>query len=378
MNAALMDAPLAALAPLDHDILIRAATDADNEALLALTRATPMDGRIALRIDREPDFFALLRRRGEAIVFVATCEGRVIGCVSAAIHEAYVHGALETIAHVGDLKVHPLFSGKRLWQLLLSALESHLKEVGVNFCFALVAEGNHRMTSICAGKSGVPTSIPLGHFVVEQLIARPVRRRSRYAIEEATAADLPAIATMLDESYHRRLFAPRVTVDHLLRDTGNSLREAASACRMVSREGDRIVATLTLEDTYPLRQNVLIGAPRTVRWAMAAARPLGLLLPNLTIPRLGCPIKTLYVRQMACAPDGLDALRLLVDEAKGRAFRHGFTFLSVGLHERDPLRSTVRGARVTFRSLAVVASLLAEGRLANLNSQIPYEDFALV
>jgi hypothetical protein len=112
---------------------------------------------------------------------------------------------------------------------------------------------------------------------------------------------------------------------------------------------------------------------------MAAARPLGLLLPNLTLPRLGCPIRTLYVRHMACAPDGLQALRLLVDDARARAFRHGFTFLSVGLHERDPLRSAVAGrARVTFHSLAVVASLRTEARLANLNSLIPYEDFALV
>ena len=45
---------------------IREAVETDNEALLALTRATPMDGTISLRIDRDPDFFALLRLRGPA------------------------------------------------------------------------------------------------------------------------------------------------------------------------------------------------------------------------------------------------------------------------------------------------------------------------
>src|ERR1700756_4583919 len=94
-------------------IAIRPATDADNDALLRLTRATPMGGRIALRIDREPDFFALLRARGATVVYVATHDEEVIGCLSAAIHSSYVRGTLERIAHVGDMKVHPNFRGQR-------------------------------------------------------------------------------------------------------------------------------------------------------------------------------------------------------------------------------------------------------------------------
>lgn len=381
MNAALTDAPLdMGLDRLVRDVVIREATAADNGALLALTRVTPMDGRIALRIDRGPDFFALLRRRGEASVFVATCKGQVIGCISAAIHHGYVNGVLEKIAHVGDLKVDPLFSGKRLSSRLVTALEHHLKEEGVDLCVALIAEGNHRMTPICAGRDGTPVSVPLGRFVVDQLIARHMQRRhSGYAIEEATPADLPAIAAILEETYRERQFAPRLCVEVLSTGAESSMRGAPLACRMVARDGGRIVATLALEDTIPLRQNVLMGAPLTVRWAIAAGRPLSLLSPKLTIPRLGCPIKTLYVRHIACAPDGMDALRLLLTDARDRAYRHGFTFLSVGLHERDPLRRAVAGcARLTFYSIAVVASLITKGRLADLNSQIPYEDFALV
>src|SRR5580698_2361018 len=57
-------------------IEIRPATQADNEGLLALSPATPMARTIALRIDRDPDFFALLRMRSESIVYVAVrgCE----------------------------------------------------------------------------------------------------------------------------------------------------------------------------------------------------------------------------------------------------------------------------------------------------------------
>ena len=67
-------------------IEIREAVAAGNEALLALTRASPMGGRIALRIDRGPDFFALPRARGAAVVLVAMHEQNVLGCLPAAIH----------------------------------------------------------------------------------------------------------------------------------------------------------------------------------------------------------------------------------------------------------------------------------------------------
>ncbi len=47
---------MAAPAVLARRIEIREATESDNAGLLALTRATPMGGTIALRIDRDPDF----------------------------------------------------------------------------------------------------------------------------------------------------------------------------------------------------------------------------------------------------------------------------------------------------------------------------------
>ena len=68
--------------PLSNRIEIRQASEADNEGLLKLTRITPMAGAISLRIDREPDFFALLRLRGRNKVFVATRGQEVVGCIS--------------------------------------------------------------------------------------------------------------------------------------------------------------------------------------------------------------------------------------------------------------------------------------------------------
>src|SRR5579859_3473252 len=287
-------------AELANQIDIREATDADNEALLALTRATPMSGRIALRIDREPDFFALLCARGEPVVYVATHDGEVIGCLSAAIHRSYVRGTLERIAHVGDMKVHPNFRGLRVTLRLIAALQRRLQAEGVDICFSLVADGNKPVMTIAEGRHGTPAEVQLGRFFVDELIPSPFHRKSRrYEIETASEKDLPQIARILDGLSRRRNFAPPIMMEDLEKciapaGPGDFRR------MMVARHAERVVATLTVEDTRSLRQTVLVGLPLSLRVALPILRALASLIPGFSVPKLGGELSMLYVRLMAC------------------------------------------------------------------------------
>ena len=380
MKAKIMDAALPTPGFAENDgIEIREAVAADNDALLALTRVTPMAGNISLRIDRDPDFFALLQARGESIVFVATCEGKVIGCMSAAIHPAYVGGVAETMAHANDLKVHPLFTGRRLAVRLIAAVENYLRARRIDLSFNLVADGNQRVMALAEGRHGTPVQVMLGRFFVDQLLPSPFRRRSgRYLAEEPRAEDLPEIADILDRSNRERTFAPPVVVADLVART-ESTEPGLFRKTLVVRDQGRVIATLTIEDTQNLRQNVLIGLPASLRFALGMLRMLALPVPRLSIPRIGAPLATLYVRLMACAQGHEAALRPLIAEARVEAFRRRYTFLSVGLHERDPLRCVVAGIpRFTFTSHAMATSLITPNRVKILVDQVPYEDFALV
>jgi GNAT superfamily N-acetyltransferase len=368
-----MTAP-AELQTLD-DIEIREGVEADNEALLALTKATPMAGRISLRIDREPDFFALSRARGESTFFVATSEGRVIGCVSVSLHDAYVGGQIERIAHGNDLKVHPEFAGKRIGVRLLLAAENHLRSQGIDISVSLFAEGNGRVVTLAEGRHGQAVSLPLGRFFVDQILPSPFRGRAgRYSIEEAGAQDIPELATMLDRSNRAKNFAPPVGPGVLAPRVTRAFRKM-----LVAREAGRVVATLTVEDTQDLRQNVLMNVPPSLRVALGLLRVVTLFVPKIGVPRLGRPLRILYVRFMACAEGQEAALRPLIAEARVQAFKQGYTFLSVGLHERDPLRRVVAGMpKLTFTSVMIATSLLSPNRVRDFIDQVAYEDFALV
>jgi ribosomal protein S18 acetylase RimI-like enzyme len=360
-------------------LAIREATDADNEALLALTRATPMGGRIALRIDREPDFFALLRARGTPVVYVATHGKEVIACLSAAIHTAYVRGTPERIAHVGDLKVHPRFRGRRVTQRLIAVLKIRLQAERVDVCFSLVADGNTPVLKILEGRHGAPAEVHLGRFFVEELIPSPFRRKPRkYAIEPACEQDVPAIAAMLDRLNRKRNFAPPIGPNEV-RECMDSRDSKPFRRMLVARSHGEAVATITVQDTRNLRQNVLVGLPTSLRILTAVLRGLTLPVPGFSVPRIGDQLTMLYVRMMGCTEGCEDALRPLIAEARALAYARRFTFLAVGLHERDPLRSVVNGIpRFTFTSRSMATSAITPDRVESLVDLIPYEDYALV
>jgi predicted N-acetyltransferase YhbS len=358
---------------------IREANEADNEGLLALTRAAPMAGTIALRIDRDPDFFALLRMRGESIVYAAVRGREVIGCISAALRTVYISGVPETAAYVGDMKVHPRFSGSRIALRLIQALEAHLRLSGIDLCFSVVADGNQRAMPLFEGRLGIPPWASLGRFVVKELLPSPFQGSAgRYDIRAAEPHDLTAVARLLDRFHRSRQFAPRLTEEEIAVTLRRS-EEGPVSMTVVARKNGGIVATLSLLDTAAVKRNVLLSAPRSARAAVALLRLLAAPFPGFCVPRVGDPLRLLTVRHFACEDGHEEALRLLVQRARREAFRNRFTFLVLGLHESDPLRKLLHGMPgFNFSSLAFATSLTAPARLQALTRGIPFEDYALV
>ena len=345
-------------------IEIRMAAEADNDSLLALTRMTPMEGTIALRIDRDPDFFALLRSRGNAVVFVAVQHGEVIACVSVAIQQVYVGGAAQSVAYLGDLKVHPRFAGTRVVLQLLAALRAHVERHGVDLVWLLVAEGNARVMPFFGGRVGISRFVSAGRFIVDELLASPCRGARR-----------------MQSMRQRRMIAKRSTICwttfHRSRARATSTPRTDDAITvLVARDGARVVATLELFDPSRLKRNVLLGAPLITRMLLGALRPLNAAFAAFAafsgppIPRIGEAVRMAYIRRFACTD--LAALTALVHRARLIALRHHFTFVAIGLHERDPLRRIVRGIpRFSFTSLGFVTSLRGSCAVDRVATGIP-------
>jgi len=359
------------LSPPDCDRFeIRAATPADNDGLLGLTRLTPMSGRIALRIDRDPDFFALARHRGRSEVFVALRDDKVVTSFSVALAEVYAGGRVSRGAYIADLKARPGLSFTRVLPRLLHAAGEHVRANDVEVVWCVVAGGNQRVSPLLAGRSGLPPFVPAGRFVVDELVNLGViRMRSAYVIDEAGHRDTEMLDVLRTSFNRTRELAPVTSAD----------APDGTIARLVARNGSRIVATLDLFDPVRLKHNVLLGAPLSTRLLLSALRPVSKAFGGPRLPRIGDAVQMAYIRRFACEAQHTAAFTALVTRARVIAAHHGFTFTSIGLHERDALRSALAWMpRFSFSSFLYVASLKNTAVLDAVRNGVPFQDYSFV
>ena len=347
---------------------IREARRDDNAGLLALTAATPMGGAIAVRSDRDPDFFRLLERRGPSRVLVAEEGGLIVGSVSASRVPVYVEGVPEEVHYLGDLKVHPDLRRSGVAAGLLKTMEDDLRAAGADLVICTAAFGNDRVRPYLEGRDGLPRTADLGVFKVLQLL--PSRRASRSgvcAVEEEP--ETPEMIELYNEHFREYQFGPLVGPGTL-----------RGAKHWVARADGAIQASLSLVDVGDSRRNVIIRLSPFLGAVVPVVRAARRVAPLPDLPRKGEPIRTLYIKALACRPGREPALDLLVETARHQAFLEDYHFVTAGCHERDPLAARLaKGFKFTFRSLGFVVGLRrSRGDLEALTRRIPYEDYSLV
>lgn len=370
-------------------IIIREAGNNDNEELLALTGVTPMRGPVSLRIDRGPDFFRLLKLRGEGKVLAAVKDQRIIGCVSVTFQQVNVDNKIQRIAYLADLKVHPFFFGSRAALQLLLECQNYIKEQHVDLIFSVVARGNKRVISMLTqGKFGFPTFVSLGRFLVHQIIGSPVHEHSHlYEILEGNDSDIPEICRLCNDFNKSYQLAPLKTGNdfrYFGGVTGN-INESANepALRILTARdprGREIMATLCSFDAGHLKQNVVTAMPKLLRLGVNVLRFSSKILPFYTFPRVGEAIPLLYLRNVAFKEGHRQALQVLLQRVRRDVFQKRYSFVTIGIHEHDPLRFLVRGLpRYTFVAEGYIGSLSNDrGLLRKISAGIPMEDFTLV
>jgi predicted N-acetyltransferase YhbS len=347
---------------------IREATRNDNEGLLSLTAATPMDGTISIRTDRYPDFFRLLDRRGPSRVLVAEEGGAIVGCVSAARVPVHVDGRLDTVHYLGDLKVHPGHRGAGLAASLLNAMHHDLREAGADLVLSTAAYGNDKVRPFFDGKGGLPRAVPAGVFRVYQIL--PSRRRSvagPYAIREEP--ETPEVLALYNDHFRHYQFGPVFGP--------GALRGART---WTARSNGEIEAALSLVDYGDARQNVIIRLPFVLGRLVSFLKSVRHFVPVPDIPAKNTPIRILYIKALAFRDGHEEALARLVGEARRLAFESRYHFVAVGLHESDPmLLRLARLPKFTFKSMLFVAGLTrGNDELTRLTRRVPYEDYSLV
>lgn len=326
---------------------VRRAAPGDNDALIALASACPMEGEIALCVDRAPDFFALNRLEGERweVALAEAGEGGVAGCVALSSRRAYLRGAPADTFYTGDLKVHPDRRGGpaadalELWVRDTAAAEDPDRPIMLT-----ILAGNAPMERRMAGPRGLPRLDP---FATIRSHAIPLLHRRREGVDgvrvaPATRSDLDEMAGLWARVAPGRQLAPVLDAGSLAnwveRAPGLALHDY-----LVARDGNgRIGGFVAFWDQTPLKTLRVTGYSRRLAAVRAGLNVAARVVGTAPIPRVGEPLTCRTAVHLCVPADRPAVLRALVLDAYHR-WRGRASVLLVGLDRRDPLTAGLGG-----------------------------------
>ncbi|MCK6522983.1 GNAT family N-acetyltransferase [Myxococcota bacterium] len=330
-----------------RDIRFEPALPEDEPELRRVLRETAMDGTIRLAFAREPNFYEAAAVEGpthEAIV-ARDPTGRVLGLCSRSTRSLWVDREPVQVGYLSALRLEEAYRGRRqMLQRGFDAVRALAQaDPATTLHMTTIFEDNApALRFLSANLEGFPRYRRVGTV---RTFAMPTWRRQRVpqglALRPGTEADLPELAALLQRSLRRYQLAP-VWTEADLRDPARCRGLRPEDFSVVERDGG-LVGCVALWDQTAYKQSIVVGYEgglSTFRGLVNLAAPL------LNVPRLPPPGATLRhatLSHLAAEDDDEQALSTaLIAYAYNRALGAGYSWLTLGLGDGDPLGDEVR------------------------------------
>ena len=349
-------------------INFRLAANSDNQQLIELTASSGMMGEISLRIDRKPDFFRLLKMRGQTKVFVALDGDTIIGSLCVSLQQVYVGEQIFPFYYIGDFKVAESYRNKGIGLQLCNELANYVVPAGADLAFLNVSKGNDKPFSFFKDRPGIPDFENIGIFKIHPFIGKKGKtRHSKYAIESTTVTN--EVIEFLNAHYCKYELASVITKDKL---EGTEI--------FMLREEKKIIAAMCLIDTMPVKQNVVTKLSWKMKSLVTFINAISPVAGISKMPSLNEPIRMIYIKYLAVNGQDKQLVKLLVNYARNIVYERSYSFASIGLHEKDPFNACFSGLmKVTFNSVGMLLSIKDNRSLIEkVKKGIPFEDYSLV
>jgi len=363
----------------------REATPDDNDALLNVAGACPMEGDIGLCVERRPDFFSLNRLEGDrwSVGVVDDAQGVPIGCVAVAQRTAYLHGRSTQTMYVSDLKVHPDHRGTGAADALTAYAREECQAAGGDEIptFLTILAGNSSMERRLSGPRGLPNlhrfATIRSHSVSLLWRRRPSPTNGR--VERGQIEDIEEMAELWQRVAPQRQFAAVHDATSLA-----SWIEAAPgldpSCYLLARDGrGKLVGFAGFWDQESFKQMKVTSYSTklaAVRSVFNAAAPL---VGAPRLPPAGGALRYLTAVHVCVPGSTPGVLRSILVHAYNDLRGQGYSFLTIGLDVRDPLAAALSGLLAQPTDIwACMATLGAPYRGPDITDRPLHHEIALV
>jgi hypothetical protein len=277
-----------------------------------------MPGRIRVRFEREPDYFAGCPPGTQ--VMVARDDERVVAVACRSVLKLFVNGVPEDVGYLGQLRVDRSYRGQLLTARGFRVMRDWHADGRARSYFTTIVDGNAQAEGVLVRKArgGMPR-----YRFLERLYTLAVSVRG---------AQAPASAS-----------APSGPYDQPPIEAPNLFPCYEPAGELVSVEG----GCAALLDQRHCKQTVIDGYDGALR----LVRPLYNLVGRIRLPAANTRLDHAYVTHFRAA--GTAAAKKLIKAVRSRAAVLGFDHVLFAFTASDPLLAVAR----TFKPVEYVSSI---------------------
>jgi len=328
----------------------REAVPGDNDALLRLADACPMEGDIGLCVSRRPDFFTLNRLEGDSwsVGVVDGPEGSPVGCIAVAERTAYLHGRPTRTMYVSDLKVHPDHRGTGVADTLTAYARDRCVAAGGDDMptFVTILAGNRPMERRLGGPRGLPNMhrfATIRSHAVSLLWRRRPPDLDGSRVTRAQVDDVEEMAELWQKVAPQRQFAPVHDADSLAAWIAAAPGLELSDYRLARRPDGALAGFVGFWDQESFKQLTVTSYSRTLGLARSVFNAAGPLVGATPLPPAGGALRYLSAVHV-CVPGATpDVLGSLLVHAYNELRGGGYSLLTIGLDVADPLAAALAG-----------------------------------
>jgi hypothetical protein len=333
---------------MSDDVAFSLATSADDAGIRRLLSSNPIPGKIRIRYEREPDYFAGCATMGATQVLVAHADERVVGVACRAVRPMFINGERAEVGYLGQLRVDPHFRGR--WLVLRGFRKLHElhRQSPPRGYVTTIIEGNEEAEGVLVRRARGPMP---RYRKIDRLMTLALPTAGTPRVERSPNRNsLGDIVAFLNREGRRKNFFP--VYDERSFADGTTRGFDPNDFIVIERDG-AIAGVAGLWDQSAYKQSIVDAYDPLTRAARPIYNTAARVLRRPTLPKPGTALRFGYGSFFCAVNDDPEIARALVTQLLAVARERHLDHLLLGFTESDPLLPTAR----SFRHVAYPAGI---------------------